>query len=571
MRVCLLLDKNVLQGAEWEDFAQLDSHEEDIYKREGSWQGYGQLIDVVRKYSKTKQPWPVVHKVACTIMTNSLPLHDAGLNLMGTILHPQLAMINHSCVPNAVLRTDVSPHYSSSSSPNPIIGSISVHALRPIAAGEEITIDYSDQSQTRSQIQHNLKDRYFFKCTCERCDPASPAHKQDPVASEALTWATELLENNTGFFGMSEVRVFSHRAALTALASLNGTDSAIGLMDYPYVQHRYQLTSILNGDRHLRGSLNAMQDDFLYTAILLYRGQPESLAKPFGPLALATHWKLVQCARRLATELRKPASTGARSQVWRLLNADKVELFAMTTLSKLKQILDSYPFFQNHAVDLDPAVKVEDAANDDIAMTGAPEVTIKVEQDHNSSPSNIAHSRGPSPAPLHMSSLMNVMVDELIAKVQNTNERIVWSRLRIDEDKIQSEVKAWINGEIDHQLEREKSGIDWRISLDPSERERHGLSDETLRSVGMMKNDYQTAIKMNQDRFRVNGGPNGHMQALINKDGYSDKETQAMAVQEARGRPLEYRHDGMVITKHYNVGEALGPESQRNFSTDDLE
>lgn len=42
-------------------------------------------------------------------------------------------------------------------------------ALRPIAAGEEITVKYCELDLSREERQAELRTKYGFECQCERC------------------------------------------------------------------------------------------------------------------------------------------------------------------------------------------------------------------------------------------------------------------------------------------------------------------------------------------------------------------------------------------------------------------
>lgn len=71
-----------------------------------------------------------------------------------------VARLNHSCVPNAQgnLNTALPGNQ------------FTIHALREIADGEEITISYlHDELAIRSARQKRLKEGYGFDCACEIC------------------------------------------------------------------------------------------------------------------------------------------------------------------------------------------------------------------------------------------------------------------------------------------------------------------------------------------------------------------------------------------------------------------
>ncbi|KAL1849399.1 SET domain-containing protein 5 [Diaporthe australafricana] len=72
-----------------------------------------------------------------------------------------VARINHSCVPNAQGNVNTALPGGSQ---------FTIHALRAIAGGEEITISYlHDELAIRSVRQQRLKEGYGFECACEIC------------------------------------------------------------------------------------------------------------------------------------------------------------------------------------------------------------------------------------------------------------------------------------------------------------------------------------------------------------------------------------------------------------------
>eukprot|EP00049_Salpingoeca_infusionum_P005855 m.97893 g.97893 ORF g.97893 m.97893 type:complete len:582 (+) comp13113_c1_seq2:2686-4431(+) len=72
-------------------------------------------------------------------------------------IYPAIAMVNHSCSPNCAVV----------STPG---GTVTVRALRPIAAGDEVTVSYVDLLQPRAQRRAELMQTKEFTCHCLRCD-----------------------------------------------------------------------------------------------------------------------------------------------------------------------------------------------------------------------------------------------------------------------------------------------------------------------------------------------------------------------------------------------------------------
>ncbi|EJD43878.1 hypothetical protein AURDEDRAFT_88438 [Auricularia subglabra TFB-10046 SS5] len=96
--------------------------------------------------------------------TNSYPLvglpSDNIIEYSGVF--PTLSRLNHSCRPNA------NPQWNSETL------TIELRALRPIRAGEEVTITYSpDLLIPAYQRRASLREAYHFTCTCTACSDAA--------------------------------------------------------------------------------------------------------------------------------------------------------------------------------------------------------------------------------------------------------------------------------------------------------------------------------------------------------------------------------------------------------------
>ncbi|BDA42915.1 probable histone-lysine N-methyltransferase Smyd1 at C-terminar half [Coccomyxa sp. Obi] len=77
-------------------------------------------------------------------------------------LYPALSMLNHSCLPNCVFAscgTDMQ-----------------VRAIRPVAAGEQLTVAYINLMEPRSIRARLLMETKHFACACERCSAPLETH-----------------------------------------------------------------------------------------------------------------------------------------------------------------------------------------------------------------------------------------------------------------------------------------------------------------------------------------------------------------------------------------------------------
>ncbi|GAW19973.1 hypothetical protein ANO14919_094660 [Xylariales sp. No.14919] len=94
-------------------------------------------------------------EVSCKLQVNSFNRLDEDVGQTGLFMNPHLAMVNHSCIPNAFVQF--------------ISRQAVLHAYREINKDEEVEISYIDCTTHLSQRQEALKTRYQFTCECPRC------------------------------------------------------------------------------------------------------------------------------------------------------------------------------------------------------------------------------------------------------------------------------------------------------------------------------------------------------------------------------------------------------------------
>lgn len=115
-------------------------------------QAFDRLSDnKIRKFMSLHCP----KRPGCSVIVN---IYEANCFEMGsgTCICLDAARINHSCVPNA--------HYSWNAS----IGRETVHAVKDIPKGEEITISYCSAFHTLDERKRELEP-YHFTCRCPAC------------------------------------------------------------------------------------------------------------------------------------------------------------------------------------------------------------------------------------------------------------------------------------------------------------------------------------------------------------------------------------------------------------------
>ena len=111
-----------------------------------------------RQFLSLHNNFPGKHPFSGVVKTNALP---CGPNSTIGGIYPTICLINHSCLSNA--------HHSWNSD----IECETIHAIRYINAGEEITISYDKGDSSDSRRAH-LKDGFGFDCDCSVCSLALP-------------------------------------------------------------------------------------------------------------------------------------------------------------------------------------------------------------------------------------------------------------------------------------------------------------------------------------------------------------------------------------------------------------
>ncbi|KAI0263133.1 hypothetical protein BC834DRAFT_828026 [Gloeopeniophorella convolvens] len=102
--------------------------------------------------------------------TNSITLTSPSLTPLGVCVSPPIALINHSCEPNAVVVFPRSAKNPAKQEPD-----AQVIALRDIAPDEEIFTSYIDTTLPKAQRQAVLSVTYNFSCECTLCSqPPGP-------------------------------------------------------------------------------------------------------------------------------------------------------------------------------------------------------------------------------------------------------------------------------------------------------------------------------------------------------------------------------------------------------------
>ena len=86
---------------------------------------------------------------------------------VGGAVYGSLSRFNHSCAPNC--KWSFVPATDTSSSTGVGAAAVDVRVIRPVRAGDELTLSYLDASLPRRRRRAALWAKYRFECDCERC------------------------------------------------------------------------------------------------------------------------------------------------------------------------------------------------------------------------------------------------------------------------------------------------------------------------------------------------------------------------------------------------------------------
>ncbi|OQV13585.1 putative Histone-lysine N-methyltransferase ASHR1 [Hypsibius exemplaris] len=99
----------------------------------------------------------IVAEVYSRVVTNTISIADRDGVQLGIGLYFGISQFDHSCVPNALF-------FTRSDAPK-----VQVVAVAPIKALADVRIAYIDPSKPTQQRRAELKESYYFSCSCNRC------------------------------------------------------------------------------------------------------------------------------------------------------------------------------------------------------------------------------------------------------------------------------------------------------------------------------------------------------------------------------------------------------------------
>ncbi|KIW16061.1 hypothetical protein PV08_06112 [Exophiala spinifera] len=302
----------LLLAGEWDQLLSLESHVDQICSAGGErLEDLLLMTQAIKSYSGSDLDPQLILRVLCTLTINTFTLTNPQFEPIGLALHPRTSMFNHSCVPNAYVRFDVS-RSDSLSRPADSHG-ISVHALQPLQKDEEITLSYVDGKYPFEQRQRELKERYFFICACELCRseknaPVLPS-RTSQKAKSVESHAERVLSKVQSAPVVSLQHIDEIRTAMVAFAE----PGCWPLYHYPWLQLRHELLQGLIGS-------TKYSDALLQSAAITRYIHPAVYEQPHHPIRLTQMWTLWNLCRTCVEAGFHPTDRAQDSRSLHMLN-----------------------------------------------------------------------------------------------------------------------------------------------------------------------------------------------------------------------------------------------------------
>jgi len=188
------------------------------------------------------------------VRTNALPL---GVDASEGGLFPEASRINHACLPNCQHTW------------NDNIGEETIHAVRRISKGEEITISYEGTKPFETR-RRSLKKSFGFDCTCELCSLPETARAVSDDRLREIERLDELLGDGSRLLFNPDRCLEDVHTLLILLEAENITDARLPRAYYDAFQiaiaHGDQARAKVFAQRAYEGRLCCEGDDSPLTA-----------------------------------------------------------------------------------------------------------------------------------------------------------------------------------------------------------------------------------------------------------------------------------------------------------------
>ncbi|XP_069552693.1 N-lysine methyltransferase SMYD2-like [Brachyistius frenatus] len=133
-------------------------------------------------------------QVAC----NGFTIEDDELSHMGTAVYPDVALINHSCLPSVIVTFTGT--------------SAEIRAVRDMKPGDEVLISYIDLLYPTDDRNNRLRESYYFTCDCQECKQKSKDKAKLKVRKRSDPIEQDVINNMVRYARKTirEFRAFKH-------------------------------------------------------------------------------------------------------------------------------------------------------------------------------------------------------------------------------------------------------------------------------------------------------------------------------------------------------------------------
>ncbi|XP_038143466.1 N-lysine methyltransferase SMYD2-like isoform X1 [Cyprinodon tularosa] len=128
-------------------------------------------------------------QVAC----NGFTIEDDELSHIGTAVYPDVALINHSCLPSVIVTYNCT--------------SAEVRAVQDMKPGDEVLISYIDLLYPTDDRNIRLREYYYFTCDCLECKTKSKDEEKLKVRKQRDPFEPHVV-NNMIRYARNTVREF---------------------------------------------------------------------------------------------------------------------------------------------------------------------------------------------------------------------------------------------------------------------------------------------------------------------------------------------------------------------------
>jgi hypothetical protein len=230
-----------------------------------------------RQFLSLHNKSPGSYPFSTIFTTNALP---CGSNNVGGGVYPTICLINHSCIPNSYHNWNPNEKHET------------IHAIRPIKAGEEITIAY-EHGGTSTERRASLKKSFGFDCSGHRCSGSSSELQESDARRRSIQSLDYAIRMNAILMPQESLK---SSFSLLQLHRAEYNDDAVNGQLY---HDAFQL-SIAHGDQ-ARASIFA---DKAYQATVVCEGEdsPETPKVKAFTLNPAAHRDFELCSNKWRTE-----------------------------------------------------------------------------------------------------------------------------------------------------------------------------------------------------------------------------------------------------------------------------